>query len=381
MYHVWDSGPGTGMKLLEHHAKRLFHAYSIPIPLGYLIDDPDSIERFKGEIVLKAQVPIGGRGKAGGVQFASKQKEARERAREILELEIGGFKVKDILIEELIQPLNENYLSIIIDRGEGLPMVLASPQGGVDIESVPDGGIGRWLVNPLLGLDDNVIKEIAEFLRIPPGIVDDLGDIVRNAWRLFREMDCELLEINPLALTKEGLIAFDAKIVVNDDALFRHPELPQGKNDLSPIELEARKKGISFVKLDGSIGVIANGAGLTMATLDVLSTHGGKGGSFLDLGGADDPQSVVDAFEIIGMVFPSVILVNIFGGITKCDTVAEGMIRARNELGIDVPIVARIRGVNEVRAWKMLEEVGIHSINDLDEACRKVIDLEVDRCP
>jgi len=368
------------MKLLEHQAKRLFHAYSIPIPAGYLIDDPDSIESFNGEVVLKAQVPIGGRGKAGGIRFASEKDEAREKARGIMELEIGGFKVKEVLVEKRIHSLKENYLSITIDRVNGLPLILASPQGGVDIESVPDEGIGRWLVNPLLGLDDDVINEIARSLKLPFGTINGFGIIVRNAWKLFEENDCELLEINPLAITDEGLIAIDAKIVVNDDALFRHPELPRSENDLNPIELEARKRGISFVQLDGSIGVIANGAGLTMATLDVLSLNGGEGGAFLDLGGADDPQSVVDAFEIMKMVNPSVILINIFGGITKCDTVAEGIVRARKELGMEVPIVARIRGVMEAEAWNMLEEVGISSINDLDEACRKVIDLEVDPC-
>jgi succinyl-CoA synthetase beta subunit len=364
------------LKLLEHQAKRLFHAYSIPIPSSYLIDDPESIERFKGDIVLKAQVPTGGRGKAGGIQFASKQKEARDKARGILGMEIGGYKVRNLLVEELISPLNENYLSIVVDRQEGVPVMIASPEGGVEIESVSEKGLRSWPVDPFLGVDEGMIDEVAGFLKIPPDAREEFSELMNNAWRLFNERDLELLEINPLALTRRGLMAFDAKIVVNQDSLFRHPEFSVSREEMDPIELQAREKGISFVQLEGSIGVIANGAGLTMATLDVLSLHGGQGGAFLDLGGADDPQKVVEAFQIIGMVFPSVILVNIFGGITKCDTVAEGIIRARRELDIEVPIVVRIRGVREVAAWSMLEKEGIHSINDLDEACRKAIDLE-----
>jgi succinyl-CoA synthetase beta subunit len=328
-------------------------------------------------VVLKAQVPTGGRGKAGGIKAVSNLEEAERTASHILHMRVNDFRVNAILVEEEIRIEGEYYLSILIDRSAGQPLLLASSKGGMDIESVSDGFLWQCYLDPNLGIDHRALIQISDRLNIPSHELDRFRRILEGSWSLFREKDCELVEINPLALSTVGLMALDAKMVINDDALFRHPEFEIQEEDYTPMELEARRRGISFVQLEGSIGVIANGAGLTMATLDVLSLHGGRGGAFLDLGGTDDPRKVMDAFEIIRMVEPSVILVNMFGGITKCDTVAEGIIGARRELGIDIPIVARIRGVNEAEARKMLEEVGIFSIDDLEKACEKAIDLEV----
>lgn len=363
------------MKLLEHQAKELFREYGIPVPRGYLVDNPNDVDDRIGDSVIKAQVLIGGRGKAGGIRFAKDAESAREEARSVLGMDIRGFSVRSVLIEERLLIARELYMSIVIDRSKGLPLLLVSKEGGVDIESVRDELIGRWHLVP--GDEtERIVDEIASFLALN-GKKDQLARLVESLWRLFWEKDCELVEINPLAIMKEGdMIASDAKIVINDDSLFRHPELPIEEEDLTPLERRARDKGISFVQLNGGIGVIANGAGLTMSTLDTLSLYGGKGGVFLDLGGTDDVAKVVEAFRLMVDASPKVILINIFGGITKCDTVAKGIVQAKEELHISSPMVARIKGVNEAEARRMLEENGIFALQDLDMACRKASELE-----
>jgi succinyl-CoA synthetase beta subunit len=363
------------MKLLEHQAKELFREYGIPVPRGYLVDNPNDADGRIEDSVIKAQVLIGGRGKAGGIRFAKDIESVREEVRSVLGMPIGGFKVRSVLIEERLHIVRELYMSIAIDRSRGLPLLLASNEGGVEIERVQDELIGRWHLAPG-ERTEGIVDEIASFLALNEAR-EQLALLVESLWRLFWEKDCELVEINPLAIMKEGdMVASDAKIIINEDALFRHPELPIEEEDLTPLERRARDKGIAFVQLDGGIGVIANGAGLTMSTLDTLSLYGGKGGVFLDLGGTDDVAQVVEAFRLMVEASPKVILINIFGGITKCDTVAKGIVQAKEELQISSPMVARIKGVNEAEARRILEENGIFALQDLDIACRKASELE-----
>lgn len=363
------------MRLLEDHGKRLFREYGLRVPPGRTVTAPDEVGPIAGPVVLKALVPIGGRGKAGGVLRASTAEEARLAAQRLLGMDIKGFTAASVLVEEAIAMPREIYLGLTVDRAAGLPVLLASARGGVDIESLPDRDIGRWTIHPFLGVQPHLARDVAKTLGVPEH-QEGLGQVLRSAWSLFRGMDCELVEINPLALLDDGsFIAADAKVVVNDDALFRHPELGTREQGLEGLEAEARSKGISFVRLDGDIGVIANGAGLTMATLDELALHHGRGGAFLDLGGTDDPAKVEEAFGLMARARPKVVLLNIFGGITKCDTVAEGVLRAVATLGDPFPVVARIRGVNEDKARGMLREKGIASHLGLEEAVREAAAL------
>ncbi|MFP4169841.1 MAG: ATP-grasp domain-containing protein [Methanomassiliicoccales archaeon] len=364
------------MRLLEYQAKNLLTSYSIPVPRGQFVRGEEEIEGFQEERVLKAQVPIGGRGKAGGILFASDPEEAREKGSRLLRSDVRGYRVRGLLLEERLSLERELYLGIAMDRGSGLPILLVSPEGGVEVESVDDYKIARWHLHPFVGLRGYHKLGVAKFLGLEGDLGRQLGDLMEALWSLFWRMDCELVEINPLGVT-DRLIAADAKVIINDDALYRHPDLPVQQEEMTELERESVERGISFVQLDGTIGVIANGAGLTMATLDNLSRHGGGGGVFLDLGGTDDVDTVVQAFSLMVKARPSVILLNIFGGITKCDTVAKGVVEAKERLDIQIPMVARIRGVNERGAREILDGAGIHALGDLDEACRMASHLEV----
>ena len=364
------------MRLLEDHGKRLFSEYGLSVPRGRTVTAPEEVDQIDGPVVLKALVPVGGRGKAGGVLRASSSEEARAAAERLLGMGIRGFRVGSVLIEEEIAMPRELYLSLTVDRSSGLPVLLASAKGGMDIEGLPDSEIGRWTVHPFLGVQPHLVRDVARSLGAKDR-EEELAAVLSSTWALFRGMDCELVEINPLVLAEDGsFIAADAKVVINDDALFRHPELGREERGLEGLEAEAGRKGVSFVRLEGDIAVIANGAGLTMATLDQLALHEGRGGAFLDLGGTDDPAKVEEAFELMARARPKVVLLNIFGGITKCDTVAEGVLRALDKLGRPFPVVARIRGVNEEKAREMLCQKGIASYLGLEEAVREAVVLE-----
>jgi len=364
------------MKLLEYRAKRLFDSYGIPIPDGYVVRSPEELLNVSFPTVLKAQVPVGGRGKAGGVKSASTLQEARTATVGILGLIISGHTPKEILVERKLAIEREIYLSITIDRSGRIPLLLASSEGGMEIENVPDEKIGKWHIHPFIGIQGYQIREICSYLRIEDPQRRELSELLRNLWKLFWENDCELAEVNPLIQTQDGrLVAGDAKITINDDSLYRHKDLLNLEEELTPLEREAKEKGIAFVQLDGEIGVIANGAGLTMATLDNLALYGGRGGVFLDLGGTDDPKKAEQAFEFMIKASPRVILLNIFGGMTKCDSVAEGVLAVKNKLDISIPVVVRIRGMNEQQGRDMLSGAGIIAFKDLDEACRKASEL------
>ncbi|MGD0057686.1 MAG: ATP-grasp domain-containing protein [Methanomassiliicoccales archaeon] len=364
------------MKLLEYWAKRLFDSYGIPIPDGYVIRGPEEIIDVSFPTVLKAQVPTGGRGKAGGIRFVSTLQEARIAAAGIFGLSMSGYAPKEILVERRLAIEREIYLSITIDRSERIPVLLVSSEGGMEIETVPDDKIGKWHLHPFVGINEYQIREICSYLRIEGAQRPELSDLLGNLWVLFWKNDCDLAEINPLVQTQDGrLVAGDARITINDDSLYRHRDILDLEEELTPLEREAKNNGIAFVQLDGDIGVIANGAGLTMATLDNLTLYGGKGGVFLDLGGTDDPKKAEQAFELMIKASPKVILLNIFGGMTKCDSVAAGVLAVKEKLSISIPVVARIRGMNEQRGREMLSGAGMIAVKDLDEACRKASEL------
>ena len=362
------------MKFLEHKAKEVFARYGIPVPGGVVASRPEDIVDPPLPCMVKAQVLVGGRGKAGGIRPANTLDEARTVAGEILGMNIGGDTVKQVYLEQRLDISRELYLSYTIDRSAREALLMASALGGVEIEAVPHEQIFMEHVPVLVGPQPYIWRALLRKLALPKEIGDQIVDMARNAYNLFRNEDAELVEINPLAVTRDGrVVAGDAKLVVDDNAEYRHPEYAALDQDRTPLEEEAHAKGIAFIQLDGDIGVIANGAGLTMATLDVLNLKGGKGGTFLDLGGTDDPAKVAEAFELLLKAKPSAILLNIFGGITKADTVALGVKQAIDVMHAKVPVVARIKGVNEDKAKEILRGVGMFPAETIEEAAELAV--------
>jgi succinyl-CoA synthetase beta subunit len=357
------------MKLLEYKAKELFRKHGIPVPDGFAVSSPEKIKSIPGPVMVKSQVLIGGRGKAGGIKPADTVEEARRAAAAILGMSIRGYVTREVLVESRLEVAKELYLGMTIDRSHRSLLLMASPDGGMDIESVPEERILMEPIDPLIGYQPFVGRKVAAFMGLGKEQASQVVDICEKLDELVHAEDAELAEINPLVITKDGkVIAGDAKVTIDPDALFRHKEFTSLREDLTPLEEKAKRLDISFVQLDGNIGVIANGAGLTMATLDSLNMFGGKAGVFLDLGGTDDPQKVKDAMLLMKEAKPKVILLNIFGGITKCDTVAKGVLEAIEGERIVMPIVARIKGLNEEIARNMLRDAGMIPASGLSEA-------------
>ncbi len=357
------------MKLFEYMAKAVLRKYGIPVPDGFVVSSADQIRNVRGPVMVKAQVLIGGRGKAGGIKPADGVDETRKVTASILGMSIGGYITKEVLIEQRLDVAQELYLGITVDRANRSLMLMASPDGGMDIESVPEDRILTLPVDQLIGYQPFVGRRVVAFLGLPPEQSSQVETICHHLFELAVGEDAELAEINPLVVTKDGkVVAGDAKVTIDSDALFRHKEFENLPEDITPLEQKAKEMDIAFVQLDGNIGVIANGAGLTMATLDSISIFGGKAGVFLDLGGTDDPEKVKKAVLLMAEANPKVILLNIFGGITKCDTVAKGVIEANQEKKIAAPFVARIKGVNEEAAREMLRNEGMIPASGLSEA-------------
>ena len=369
------------VKLAEWRGKEIFRKYGVPLPKGRVARSPhEAIELVqRGEVplpcVVKAQVLAGGRGKGGAVRFASTVDEVRQAAEGILALEFKGERVRELLLEEKLPIARELYLSLTLDRSRRLPLLLTSPKGGVEIETVPDSEIVRQFIHPFAGLAAYEKRRAASALGLTGSGAQSLGRLLDGIWALFNAEDAELVEINPLAVVGEQVIALDAKVIIEDDASFRHPEYSEIRDDRTPLEEIAREKGIAFVQLDGNIGVIANGAGLTMATLDVLLQYGGRPGIFLDLGGTDDPAKVAEAFLLMARARPVAVFLNIFGGVTRCDTVARGLVEAMGMVPAAerFPLVARIRGNNEAEGVAILHAAGIISVPDLRESAKSAI--------
>ncbi len=369
------------VKLAEWRGKDLFRKYGLPLPKGQVARTPEEAEALtrNGTVplpcVIKAQVLSGGRGKGGAVKFATTPDEARVAAAAILGLEFKGEKVRELLLEEKLPIAKELYLSLTLDRSLRLPILIVSPQGGVEIESVDDSAIDKIPVHPFPGLASYEKRRAGQTLGLTGGPAKSLDRLVESLWTLFQREDAELVEINPLAVVGDGLVALDAKVIIEDDAGFRHPEWDDIQDDRTPLEEVAREKGIAFVQLDGNIGVIANGAGLTMATLDVLKEFGGEPGVFLDLGGTDDPKKVTEAFLLMAQAKPKAVFLNIFGGVTRCDTVATGLVEAMKQVPTAerFPLIARIRGNNEKEGVEILRAAGITSIPTLRESAQAVV--------
>ncbi len=369
------------VKLAEWRGKELFRRYGVPVPQGQVARSPDEAEELvrTGAVplpcVVKAQVLAGGRGKGGAVRFANTPAEARAAAEATLGLDFKGETVKEILLEEKLAIGHEYYVSLTLDRNLRVPILIASAQGGVEIETVDDKAIDRQPVHPFPGLAAYEKRRAAKLFGLSGPTARSLDLLLDSLWRAFNQEDADLIEINPLALVGDRLIALDAKVVIEDDAVFRHPEYAEIRDDRTPLEEIAREKDIAFVQLSGNIGVIANGAGLTMATLDVLKEFGGDPGVFLDLGGTDDPKKITEAFLLMAQAKPKAVFLNIFGGVTRCDTVATGLVEAMRQVPAAdrFPLVARIRGNNEKEGIEILRAAGITATPGLKESAQAVV--------
>lgn len=374
------------MKLHEYQGKELFEKAGIPVAKGKVVESLEELEKIKNdfndvkEVVLKAQVHVGGRGKAGGVKLTSPENIV-EVGSKILGMDIKGLTVKKLLVAEAVDIKKEFYLGVIQDRASRGVTFMASAMGGVDIEEVavshPDKII-KVTVDPSLGLKEFQVRDIVFGAEFPAELRSQASDFVRKLYKVFMDNDCTLAEINPLAITADGnLVAADAKIDMDDNADFRHPEW-ESMRDLEgsdKLELDAKKSGLSYVELEGDIGCVVNGAGLAMATMDVIKYNGGKPANFLDIGGSSNPEKVVAAMNILMAKPLKAILFNIFGGITRCDDVAKGLLTAFSKLENIPPVVMRLTGTNEEIARKMLEDAGYKVGTSMDEAVKEVVAL------
>jgi succinyl-CoA synthetase beta subunit len=356
------------MDLYEYQGKELFRRFGIPVSEGRLATTPEearaAAEEIGGQVVVKAQVLTGGRGKAGGVKLADNPDDAEQKAREILGLDINGHVVRKLWIESASEIAKEYYLSITFDRGEKQPLFMLTTQGGVEIEQVaeetPDA-LARLHVDPLEGYQPWQARRLVYGAAIDdPNEQKQLLGIVEKLYRCFVDTDAMLTEINPLIVTPEGEVkALDSKFTVDDNALYKHPEIAEMRDveAADPLETFAREKGVTYVKLDGDVGILGNGAGLAMSTVDVVAHVGGRPANFCDLGGGGDAEGVVDALEVITRD-PQVrsIFFNIFGGITRTDEVARGILAALDRMSISQPIVVRLDGTNAEEGRRILAE-------------------------
>ncbi len=372
------------MKLQEYRSKEILERHGVPLQAGFTATSADeardAARNVGGPVVVKAQVLVGGRGKAGGVKLAATPDEAAQRAAEIIGLDIKGTKVKTVLVAPAADIAHEYYLGLILDRAARAITVIASAEGGVEIEETaktnPEA-ILRLPLHPLIGLQEHETRRIGFFLGIPADLRKDFAKVMRGLYAAFVKSDADLAEINPLVVTDDDrLLALDAKIVLDDSALPRHPDLEEMRdlNEEEPSEIAAREAGISFIKLDGSIGCMVNGAGLAMTTMDLVKLAGGEPANFLDIGGGAKQDKVTAAFKII-LDDPNVkaILINIFGGITRGDEVARGIVEARAALTRDVPMVVRIVGTNSEEAKPILAQANLITADSLDDAAAKAV--------
>lgn len=374
------------MNIHEYQAKDIFRKYGIPIPPGEVATTPEEAEtiarKFGTTVVIKAQVHAGGRGKAGGVKLARTPEDAKSIAAQILKLTIKGLPVKRVLVTPAADIASEAYVGIIVDRASKRPVFMASPAGGIDIEEVaaktPDK-ILRHPVDPRYGLQMYEAMQLAFFLYSDMKQVRATAKILMQLYKAFFENGGSLAEINPLVTTPAGeVVALDAKMVIDDNELDRRPDIAALRDESSedPAEVEARKASLTFIKLDGNVGCIVNGAGLAMATMDLVKYYGGDPANFLDIGGSSNPEKVVAALRII-TADPNVkaILFNIFGGITRTDDVANGIVTAIKQNPLKVPLVIRLTGTNDEIAVKILKENGLSAMTDMDEAVKKAVAL------
>jgi len=381
------------MKIHEYQAKEIFRKYSIPVPDGKMVENPGvarkQAEKIGKKVVVKAQVHAGGRGKGGGIKLADTSEEAELRAREIIGMNLvthqtgpQGKLVRKVLVEEALDVEKELYLGMVLDRDNSRIAVIASEEGGVEIEEVAAKSPEKIIkegIDPRVGIQPFQARKIAFELHLPPDLINEAVKLIVNLYRLFVSTDASLSEINPLIITKEGrLLAADAKINFDDNALYRHPDVQELRdiNEEEPSEVEASKHKLSYVKLDGNVGCMVNGAGLAMATMDIIKLHGSMPANFLDVGGAASSERVEQAFRILlSDKNVKAVLINIFGGIVRCDRVANGVVEAAKRLEIKVPIVVRLAGTNSDIAGEILKKSGLKFTvaSDLKDAAKKAV--------
>ena len=372
------------MNLHEYQGRALFRAGGIPMPDGDVASTPSEAEsiarRVGGTVVVKAQVHAGGRGKAGGVKLAKNPAEAGAAAEKILGMSIKGLIVQRVLVVPAADIASEAYMGLIMDRATQRPVFMVSPAGGIDIEEVaaktPEK-IRRLAVDPRYGLLPHQALGLALFLYPDIAQARAAARIMEQLYQVFTANGCSLAEINPLVTTPEGrVVALDAKVSIDDNELDRRPDLALLRDETAeePSEVQARRANLTFIKLEGNVGCVVNGAGLAMATMDLVKYYGGEPANFLDIGGSSNPDKVVNALRIITSD-PNVkaILFNIFGGITRTDDVANGLKTALSQFPVKVPIVVRLTGTNEAEAVKILRGIGMTALSDMDEAVRQVV--------
>ncbi len=353
------------MNLFEYQGKDLYKKYSINTPKSIYINSMSDLTEnhdLNFPLVVKAQVQVGGRGKAGGIKLAKNKQELEEHINSILGMDIKGHKVQSLLIEEASEILSEYYISFTLDRSEKKYLMMLSSKGGMDIEEVAENSpedLIKIHISPSLGLDSNMINQAIKDAKLNLDYIDELHEIIYKLYTLFTEGDCDLVEVNPLAITKQGVTALDSKVSLDMNAIYRHEEFIKYEEEIPIPESEkfAKSKGLNFIKLDGSVGIIGNGAGLVMSTLDVVAEHGGKAANFCDIGGGAKAETVTAALEVLESEKEvTSVLINIFGGITRCDLVAEGIVEATNGKELKWPLVVRLDGTNSKEGLEILSK-------------------------
>jgi succinyl-CoA synthetase beta subunit len=381
------------MDLLEYQGKQLFARHGVPVPSGRPARTAEEAVAAADEIgypcVVKAQVQIGGRGKAGGIRVAQNRQEAEEHARAILGMDIRGLTVYELWIEAASEIASEYYASVIFDRSAKAPLVMLSTKGGMDIEAVADSdpdAIARLHVDPLLGFQDFHGRRLAFEAAVDADVVRPVGAMLAKLYDVFIEEEATLVEVKPMIVTPDREVkALDAKVTLDGNALFRHPENAALRDPSAedPQEQMAKERGLTYVKLDGDIGILGNGAGLVMSTLDVVAQAGGAPANFLDAGGGSKAEAITSAVEVIlSNSKVKAVLFNIFGGITRCDEVARGLIEAFHQINPTVPFVVRLDGTNDVEGRQLLADAAlpnVHVSTTMDGAAAKVVELAAGR--
>ena len=368
------------MKIHEYQARQLFRKYGIPVPEDVLCYTVSEVEKAARElnrmVVVKAQVLVGGRGKAGGVKLAKNVGDAVAAANQILGMDIKGCKVEKVLVADAVEIEKEFYVGLINDRNTKSVTLMVSSEGGVEIEEVAKDNpekILKFHINPLTGLLDYQARNIALQLFDDIKLAKQAASIFTKLYKLYVETDATIAEINPLVLTPDGKV-----LAIDDNALFRQPEVlaMREPDEDELIEIDANSKGLSYIKLDGNIGCMVNGAGLAMATMDMIKLYGGEPANFLDIGGSSSPQKVIDAMNILlNDKKVTAVMINIFGGITRCDDVAKGLIKAMEVIKTDIPIVVRLSGTNAKEGLELLKQTNLPTVSSMSEAAKKAIEL------
>ena len=374
------------MNLFEYQGKDLYKKYSITTPKSIFINSISDLTENHGlsfPLVVKAQVQVGGRGKAGGIKVAKNHQELEEHIDAILGMDIKGHKVESLLIEEASEIISEYYVSFTLDRSEKKYLMMLSSKGGMDIEEVaannPEDLI-KIHISPSLGLESKIITQAIKDANLNLDYIDELHEIISKLYKLFTEGDCDLVEVNPLAITNQGVSALDSKVSLDMNAIYRHDDFKKYEEEIPIPESEkfAKSKGLNFIKLDGSVGIIGNGAGLVMSTLDVVAEHGGKAANFCDIGGGAKAETVTAALEVLESEEEvTSVLINIFGGITRCDLVAEGIVEATKGKVLKWPLIVRLDGTNSKEGLEILSKNANEKIiisESMDDAAKAAVE-------